>query len=164
MLLLIFLIFTQISASLRITKTQAASLLTGLNIFSYPNATECFEAVYSATTNQSYGQLISDSLSRMVEECPQASLNYLDDLDAHFKSFENSTAEQVMESFLFGLLSATPDLRQAAALSQQSGLGNLQTIELVGSALKKVLLFENVYGREQHKTDDLEPAIVKEIT
>ena len=114
MLLLIFLIFTQISASLRITKTQAASLLTGLNIFSYPNATECFEAVYSATTNQSYGQLISDSLSRMVEECPQASLNYLDDLDAHFKSFENSTAEQVMESFLFGLLSATPDHAPAA--------------------------------------------------
>lgn len=84
----------------------------------------------------------------MVEECPQASLNYLEDMEAHFKSFENSTAEQVMESFLFGILSATPDLRQAAELAQQSGLGDLQTIELMGSALKKVLLFENVYGRD----------------
>lgn len=57
--------------------------------------------------------VLSDSTSRVVKYCPVAVENQFVSYYKHFEQFDNSTIGEIAESFLFGILVQSLEMRQA---------------------------------------------------
>ena len=123
LVLLFSVALTQPSQGMQMQVIDA--FLQGIDYYTTPNSSLCFESVAQFTddlyfTNKTNStllttfnltQTISSSLANATLYCPTSVLAYLGTSLQHFDQFYNLTVNEVLESFLIGVVSTSFSIR-----------------------------------------------------
>lgn len=125
-----------------------ASLNDGIDqgYFLWKNQTDPRSNFFDTSLNVT--ALISDSLARLTRFCPGAIEHQVIGYIHHFDQFKGASLGQIAESFMFGILIKSLEMRQTAQRIQMyDGQNDTAGIvkELVGFA-RTVIFFDNVYA------------------